>query len=163
MARSWAVRNDWHNHEILRGELLAGRLRQRRRLQRKAHRVAATLIALLAWALAAPVRAPASPINECGQLGAANGYQTLTNITSRDVPCPTARHDAFVLYREVGSDSVGHARCPRNCVVGWQGWRINVHYFRWVWDGGSVGWLYGVDVRATGRGGRVVHFQAEGE
>jgi hypothetical protein len=113
--------------------------------------------------LAAAGSAQAAPIRECGSRTAANGYQSLLNITSRNVSCSQSRHVAFVVYREVGPDSDGNVRCPSNCVVDWGGWRIAVHHFRWVWDGDAVGWLYAADVRATDSGGRVVHFQAFGE
>jgi hypothetical protein len=107
--------------------------------------------------------AQAASIRACGSRNAANGYQSIVNITSRNVSCSQAQHIAFVIYREVGPDNEGQAVCSRNCVVRWAGWRITVHYFRWIWDGGSVGWLYAADVRSTASGGRVVHFQAFGE
>jgi hypothetical protein len=100
--------------------------------------------------------AQAASIRECGSRPAANGYQDLVNITSRNVLCSQARHIAFVIYREVGPNSGGRGRCLRNCVVHWMGWKITVRYFS----------AYPLpplpDVRSTASGGRVVRFQARG-
>jgi hypothetical protein len=102
--------------------------------------------------------AQAAPIRECGSRNAANGYQSIVNITSRNVSCPQARHIAFVIYREVGPDSEGYARCPHNCIVRWAGWRIAVRWHATPPVAGQA-----ADVRATASRGRVVHFQAYGE
>jgi hypothetical protein len=103
-------------------------------------------------ALAIAGSAQAASIRECGSRPAANGYQSIENITSRNVACSQARHVAFVIYCEVGPDNGGYAVCSRSCVVRWTSWRITVRYERDT-----------DDVRATGSGGRVVHFQASGE
>ena len=117
------------------------------------------LIALLVSAGSAQ----ASGIRECGRETAANGYQSITNITSRKVACPTARREAYRIYESVGPDSRGYSRCPHDCVVHFRQWTVTVRYHRWVWDGPDVGWLYYADVRSTASGGRVVRFQAYGE
>ena len=112
----------------------------------------------LAAALAIAGSAQAAPIRDCGSRTAANGYQGIVNITSRNVSCSQARHIAFVIYREVGPDSGGYARCPHNCIVRWAGWRITVRWHATPPVAGQA-----ADVRSTASGGRVVHFQAFGE
>jgi hypothetical protein len=129
--------------------------------------VAAALTIALAFAGTASanddhhtVAAPtsAAPVRECGTQNAANGYQSIVNITSRNVACALGRHDAYVIYKEVGPDNRGYARCPHNCVVRWHGWTISVHYTSTAPVAGQK-----ADVRSTASRGRVVHFQAYGE
>ncbi|MGO9903015.1 MAG: hypothetical protein ACLP0J_25770 [Solirubrobacteraceae bacterium] len=109
-----------------------------------------------------PVIGSASvPVKECGSRDAGNGYQTLANITSRNVPCPLARNIAFNLYAGV---QWSHCHVPTPCTLhANQGWTLNVHWIRWAYDGTQIGWLYATDVRAAATGGRVAHFQAYGE
>jgi len=126
-------------------------------------RIASLAVVAFSAALALAGSAQASGIRERGREPAANGYQTLTDITSRNVACPDARREAFLIYQSVGPDSRGYSRCPRDCVVHLRQWTVTVRYHRWVWDGPDVGWLYYADVRSTASGGRVVRFQAYGE
>lgn len=118
-------------------------------------KITTAMVVAASLAFAAPASAG---ITECGQRPAANGYQTILNITSRNVVCSSARRDAYVIYREVGPDSGGYARCPRNCVIRWRGWRVVVRYHLTPPVAGQA-----ADVRSTASGGRVVHFQAYGE
>lgn len=105
-------------------------------------------------ALAIAGSARAASIRECGSRPAANGYQSIENITSRNVSCSQARHVAFVIYREVGPDNGGYAVCSRSCVVRWTGWRRRVYSpvtrrwyrisYTYYTDGSLPDYIYGV-------------------
>ena len=121
--------------------------------------------ALAAIALPGAPTAQAAPINECGQHlpYLINGYQAITNVTSRVVPCPRTRKIAWqieqqILHRGYGSnDDKIHLRSHW---FHWTGWTIHTQWYhetRWP------SYFISQDVRATASRGRVVHYQVFGE
>jgi hypothetical protein len=106
-------------------------------------------VALVAVTPSAAAEADAAPIRECDSAGWLYGGQLrISNVTSRAVPCPSARRFArrYILY--------GGPACSEDRYCTYRGWSCtNVGY--------QVGRAYEIDSRCV-KGRRVVRWQSRG-
>ena len=125
--------------------------------------VAASALAVIA--LLGASTAQAARINECGQHlpYLINGYQAITNVTSRVVPCPRARKIAWQIEQQIlarGYGSEYEKAHLRSHWFSWSGWTVHTQWYR---ESGLPSYFISQDVRATASRGRVVHYQVVGE